>query len=214
MDTQAHTLQPESLGHSLDPVTAEAVARLQQFRCNLYVLFLHRADALMELLDALASNTHARSVVELSLNPLFRRGYSSVFDGIAHFFAASRPEKEAQERREHERAILRLIAPFIPAPRQRKFWLFGTDVTYLSRRFARTLADRTFVHQPNAIKGNKPVTIGHDYSVLSYLPEKATAQSPPWIVPLLDRPTDCTPGVQHRNSRSSRRTTDRRADDR
>jgi len=42
MDTQAHTLQPESLGHSLDPVTAEAVARLQQFRRNLYVLFPHR----------------------------------------------------------------------------------------------------------------------------------------------------------------------------
>ena len=81
---------------------------------------------------------------------------------------------------------------FIPAPRQRKFWLLGTAVTYLSRRFARTLADRTFVHQPNAIKGNKPITIGHDYSVLSYLPEKAAAQSPPWIVPLIVRRVSST----------------------
>lgn len=187
MDTQANALQSDPLGQSLDPIIAETVARLQQFRQNLYNFFPHRADAVMELIDALASNTSARSVVELSLSPLFRREYSSVYDAIEHFFVPSQPEKAAQERREHEQALLGLIVPFLPPPQQRRFWLFGTDVTYLPRRFAHTLADRTFVHQPNPIRGNKPVTIGHDYSILSLLPEKGSPQSPPWVVPLIVR---------------------------
>lgn len=187
MDTQANALQSDPLGQSLDPIIAETVARLQQFRQNLYNFFPHRADAVMELIDALASNTSARSVVELSLSPLFRREYSSVYDAIEHFFVPSQPEKAAQERREHEQALLGLIVPFLPPPQQRRFWLFGADVTYLPRRFAHTLADRTFVHQPNPIRGNKPVTIGHDYSILSLLPEKGSPQSPPWVVPLIVR---------------------------
>jgi hypothetical protein len=187
MDTQAATLQLESVEQSHEYIIAEAVAALQQFRQNLYNFFPHRADALMELVDALASNTRARSVVELSLSPLFRREYSSVYDAIEHFFVPAQPEQAAQEQRKHEQALLRLIAPFLPAPQQRRFWLFGTDVTYLSRRFAYTLADRTFVHQPNTIKGNKPVTIGHDYSILSLLPEKERPASPPWVVPLIVR---------------------------
>ena len=187
MDTRADALQSESLGRGLDQIVAEAIARLRQFRQNLYDFFPHRADAVMELIDALASNTRARSVVELSLSPLFRREYSSVYDAIKHFFVPSQPGKAARERREHERALLRLIVPFLPSPQQRRFWLLGTDVTYLPRRFARTLADRTFVHQPNVIRGNKPVTIGHDYSVLSFLPEREGPQSPPWVVPLIVR---------------------------
>jgi hypothetical protein len=39
------------------------------------------------------------------------------------------------------------------------------------------------VYQPNSIKGNKPITIGHQYSVLALLPEKADFH-PPWVVPL------------------------------
>ena len=70
--------------------------------------------------------------------------------------------------------------------------MFGTDVTYLPRQFARTLADRTFVHCPNAITGNKPITIGHDYSILSCLPEKASSGSPPWVVPLIVRRVQST----------------------
>jgi len=170
-----------------DQIVAEAIAIMQAFRENLYKFFSHRADASMELIDALASNLNARSVAELSLSPLFHREYSSVYDAIEHFFAPSTPEKTTQEQREHEQGLLRLIAPFLPKPEQRRYWLFGTDVTYLSRQFGHTVADRTMVHCPNAIKGNKPVTIGHDYSVLSFLPEKDGSAVPPWVAPLIVR---------------------------
>ncbi|HPD41733.1 MAG TPA: DDE endonuclease, partial [Anaerolineae bacterium] len=65
-----------------------AISKLQRFREELLQLFEARADALVDLLDALASSPHARSVVELSLSPLFRRQYSSISDAIAQLFHA------------------------------------------------------------------------------------------------------------------------------
>lgn len=187
MGTYKSTFQDDRNGQGIDQIVTEAIATIQQFRQDLYNFFPYRADALVELIDALSSNINAHSVAELSLSPLFRREYGSVYDAIEHFFMPSTPEKAVEEQRSHEQGLLRLIASFLPAPQQRKYWLFGTDVTYLPRKFARTLADRTFVHCPNTIAGNKPVTIGHDYSILSFLPEKASSGSPPWVVPLIMR---------------------------
>jgi len=46
------------------------VPLLTQFRETLYQNLDNRADAILELLDALSSNRDARSVVELSLDAL------------------------------------------------------------------------------------------------------------------------------------------------
>jgi DDE superfamily endonuclease len=156
---------------------------LEQFRNDVYSLFSQRADALMDLLDALSSNTTARSVVELSDNPLFRRQYSSVHDGIEHLYVPSSEDSRLQGRQEMEQALIRLLVPYLPGP-QRPFRLLGTDVTSASRPFARTLSDRTFVYQPNPVKGVTPITIGHQYSVVALLPEKGSPAEPPWVIPL------------------------------
>jgi len=166
--------------------TQAEILQLEQFRRQVYHSFDRRADATMDLLDALSSNTGARSVVELSLNPHFRREYSSVFDAIDNFFQASSPEQAPAERRHKERGLMRIIAHRLPQPRARSFWLFGTDATSIPRRFAHTVPDRGFVYQPNSIGGNKPITIGHQSSTLAFLPEKGDAD-PAWIVPLLVR---------------------------
>ena len=166
----------------------ENISQLEQFRQALYDAFGLRRDALMELVDALSSTPSVRSVVELSLSPLFRRGYSSVHDAIAHFLQPSEPEKTDEEWRAWEKKWVQLIAPYLPEPRRRKFWLFGTDVVPIPRPFARTLPDCTYVYQPNTVvRGNKPVTIGHQYSHLVFFPEKAYADDPPWAVPLVVR---------------------------
>lgn len=164
--------------------TQETISQLQLFREELYQLLTARPDALLDLLDALSSSPNARSVVELSLSPLFRREYSSVSDAIDNFFQASSPEKAGEERRAWEKELARLIGRFLPAPQQRKFWLFGTDVVPIPRRFAPTLEDRGFIYQPNPVAGNKPVTIGHHYSAVGFLPEKKQPDDPPWVVPL------------------------------
>ena len=162
------------------------LTQLEQFRNELYTWFPHRADALMDLLDSLSSNTTARSVVELSLNPCFRRQYGSLHDSIEQVFSLSQGQTCLPERpimKENE-ALLRLLVSFLPAP-QRTFRLLGIDVTSASRPFAKTLEDRTFVYQPNPVNGVKPITIGHQSSVLAVLPDKAHPDEPPWLLPLL-----------------------------
>lgn len=154
--------------------------QLEQFREQVYQGFPGQADALLDLLDALSSQTGARSVAELSLEPVFRRGYSSLYKAMDGVFADGQVE---DERRASERIWLRCIAGHIPSPECEPYWLLGTDTTSAPRPFARTLEDRGYVYQPNTLRGNKPVTIGHRYSALAHLPEKA-AGDPSWVVPL------------------------------
>ena len=126
----------------------------------------------MELVDAICSNPHARSVVEYSLTPCFRRSYSTIFKAI-------------NEMELDDLTPAHLLAPYLSLPRQRPFWLLGTDVTSQPRQFAHTLADRGMVYQPNTMRGNTPITIGHQYSTSSLLPEAEKGMSPSWVVPLM-----------------------------
>ncbi len=164
----------------------KARTQLKQYRQALYNSFGQAADATFELLDALASQTTARSVAELSLEPVFRREYSSLYGAIAAFFETAEADEEAPTRRQQEVEQVHLLAPYVPAPVQRPFWLFATDATSTRRQYAYTLQDRGYVYWPNPVAGNKPVTIGHSYSVLVNLPEKE-AGDPPWVMPLLTR---------------------------
>jgi hypothetical protein len=159
-----------------------ALEQLKQFRQQLYSSLAYRGDTIMDLLDALSSNTTAKSAVELSLNPLFRRGYGSVYGGIQQFSVGV--ESVADERRAQEQQLMQLICSYLPTPQQQKYWLLGVDVTPAPRCFADTLEDRGYIYQSNTIASNKPVTIGHQYSALVLFPEKLQASSPPWVVPL------------------------------
>lgn len=127
----------------------------------------------MDLVDALSSNLTAKSVVELSLNPCFRRDYSSLFAAIDEY----QPDQASKN-------LAQLAAAYLPPPTQRTFWLLGTDVTSQPRPFASRLDDRGYVYQPNLIQSNKPVTVGHQYSEVAYLPERAAQLAKTWVVPL------------------------------
>ena len=125
----------------------------------------------MDLVDALSSNTNAKTVVELSLNPHFRRHYSALNKAIAVSLLTNQQ-------------LARLASQSIGELRQRKFYLLGTDVTSNPRPHAQTLPDRGFVYQPNTIKGNKPIAIGHQYSLWAFLPEPDQSKSGHWVAPL------------------------------
>jgi hypothetical protein len=152
----------------------KCTSEMAQFREELYQNFNNRADTLMELVDAICSNPNARSVVEYSLTPCFRRSYSTIFKAIA-------------EMTWDENTIARLLATCMPQPQARPFRLLGVDVTSQPRPFAQTLADRGLVYQPNTVKGNKPITIGHQYSTVAVLPEAEAGVSSSWVIPLLTR---------------------------
>ena len=76
--------------------TADFINPLVQFREQLYRSFSQRADSLMDLLDALCANNGANSVVELSLDPLFRRAYGALYAAIDSL-SESRDEETSPE---------------------------------------------------------------------------------------------------------------------
>lgn len=161
---------------------------LQSFREQLYEKFEHRADSTMDLLDALCSNNHVPSVVQLSLNPLFRAGYSTLFKAIGESLAAEIQEEEITVdnipvQKGQQFQCVDLISQVVPQPQQRHFFLMGQDCTSIGRPFANSLEDRGMVDQPTQIKGNKPITIGHSYSLLAVLPER-NHEDAPWTIPL------------------------------
>jgi hypothetical protein len=76
-----------------------------------------------------------------------------------------------------------LISQVVPQPKQQRFFLMGQDCTSIGRPLAKSLEDRGMVHQPTQIKSNKPITIGHSYSLLAILPERNNEDAP-WTIPL------------------------------
>ena len=145
----------------------------------------------MDLVDTIAANTTARSPVELCLSPLFEREYSALYKGIQELsrrseidsIEASNEASKSEEAQIQARTLA--IAKLIPIPKQKQFYLWGIDVTPLPRAYAKTLEDRSIIYQPNTIKGNKPINVGHSYSVLTALPEKEETGQIPWAIPLI-----------------------------
>ena len=67
-----------------DRVVGEA-AGLHAFRCELYACFGAWADALFEIVDALAGAARPiRSIAELMLEPVVRRGWGSLYQALEH----------------------------------------------------------------------------------------------------------------------------------
>jgi hypothetical protein len=164
----------------------QSLQQFKQFRDKLYQSFDYRQDTVMDLVDAIAANTTARSPVELSLSSLFRRGYSALYKGIQEMSLRSQSnstETETSQKPPIE-ARTEAIAELIPTPKQKQFYLWAIDVTPLPRPYAKTLLERRIIYQPNTIKGNKPINIGHSYSVLTSLPEREETGDMSWAIPL------------------------------
>ena len=121
----------------------DSVTRFQEYRERLYGLLKYRADATFNLLDSLSGRQSAQSVVELSLEAPFERRHSSLYDAIdnfAHGVSSSERLKKGLER-------IRILAPMLPTPKRRPFWVIAVDATPAPRAFSRTLADRSIVYR-------------------------------------------------------------------
>ena len=156
------------------------VKQVKKFREAIYQFFPSRKDAAMELVDSISSNTQADSVAELSLNPLHRRTYCSDTRVISEYYGGM----SEKERIVQENKLTEVLSTCCPKLDKRAYHLFAVDCTPQPRLFSKRLADRSPVHAPNAVLGNKPITIGHQYSVCVYLPEKNSMPSRPWVIPL------------------------------
>lgn len=160
------------------------LSKVQNFRTRLFRLFKFRADATMDLIDAIAGSNH-ESVVKSSLSPLFRRRYSSITDATDNMFRRKAEENlSGQELYEEHGKISNLLSEQCPPPRERGFTLLATDCTAKPRIYSSKVTDRTIVHAPNHIPGQKPITVGHEYSLVVYLPEDEGDRNAHWACPL------------------------------
>ncbi len=138
--------------------------KLKQFRQSAYTLLGKGKDAVCDLIDAVLTSPRVNSFVELSLSPVFRRAWSSLYAGLRN----SRPQR---------RKLMKLYIEQIPTePRP----LLAGDHTAWPRPEARTLRDRTVEHQPTQIAGNKPIAVGHGFSTIAWIPEAQGS----WALPL------------------------------
>ena len=148
--------------------------QIEEFRDKLYLMFPKRKDAIMNLLDALSC--HGReydSVVQLSNSQYFERQYSSITDAIADGL----PDAYWDE-------IRKLIFQYNYDDAKDKPYRFIVDCTANPRPYSKKLDDRHITHYPNPAPGNKPICVGHQYSVLTLLPNEESSRSKNWLVPV------------------------------
>ena len=120
---------------------------------------------------ALSSDQQAKSVVELSLSPLFHYQFSSIFK------VTTGVEKKKKGSSSAKQQILDLCLKY--APKKKRICL-QTDVTPIEKKYSSTLEGRQYVNIPNTvIKGNKPVTMGYPLSSIHLSCEQK------WSLPLV-----------------------------
>ena len=150
------------------PISATAVAQfteLQAFRQATYACLGNGRAALFDLADAVLATPAVNSFAELACAPVFRRRWASLYEAL-------------QDGRPDRAALLRLYVQQLPTGGR---LLLAGDHTAWPRLAAPTLRDRKIVHAPTKIAGNRPITIGYDFSTVSWVPEFGGSWAPPLV---------------------------------
>jgi hypothetical protein len=135
---------------------------LADFRRKVYACFERAGDTLMNLVDALLTETPARSLAELSLSPFFERRWPSLYEAL-------------QDAKIDRNALQKLFAEYAPLPKERQRRVLGGDASSILRIESKTAQDRTYVHASNLPTGTKPVRPGWQFSELAILPAERSS---------------------------------------
>jgi hypothetical protein len=141
-----------------------SLRRLSTFRAELYGCFERRADALFELVDALLASDAPSSLPHLSLVPLHRRGWGSVYAAVA-------------EGRLETEAVRALVAAHPLAGGQP---IYAVDVSVWPRCDAEASPDRGFYYHPSRHSAGQPIVAGWAYPWLAQL----SFERDSWTAPL------------------------------
>ncbi len=77
-----------------------------------------------------------------------------------------------------------LLIEQCPQPIKKPFELMAVDCSSNPRIYSKKLEDRGVVHSPTKVPGQIPITVGHQYSSVVFLPERSDPSEPHWVVPL------------------------------
>lgn len=136
--------------------------KLQAFRQTIYDGFGTARDAVFDLMDAVLTSAGVSSFVSLSLSPVFRRQWSSIYAAV-------------QDSRPPRAKLMKQYVQWVCTSEQP---LLAGDHTGWFRRDAVTLRDRGWEH--DAERGRPPVSVGQGYSTLAWIPETDGS----WALPL------------------------------
>ena len=142
-----------------------SLENLQRFRKSAYRILGNGKDALFDLMDAVLTSRSVSSFVELSLSPVFRREWPSLYSGLQ---SGAPPAQE-------------LMKHYMSQMPEAALTILVGDHTAWSRPHAVTLQERTYEHQPQPGIGSQPVTVGQGYSTIAWVPEAEGS----WALPLL-----------------------------
>lgn len=138
---------------------------LRAFRSDWYGCLTRWADALFELADALlCAEGVVTSPPVLSLDPMFRRGWGSVYAALARGWV-------------DEQAVRQVLVAHRPAT-----WpqVFAVDTSCWVRCDAKTSPDRGFYYHPARHSAGQPIVAGWSYSWIAQLGWEHSS----WTAPL------------------------------
>lgn len=139
--------------------------KLRAFRHKIYTLIGNGRDALFDLMDAVLVSRSVYSFAELSLSPVFRRQWSSLYESLQD----SNPPRQ------------QLMEVYLEQMPQDELVVIAGDHTAWSRLQAETLRERTYEHQATPMSAAKSVTLGQGYSTIAWIPQTQGS----WALPLL-----------------------------
>jgi DDE superfamily endonuclease len=126
------------------PMPPSPLARLGGFRAELHTCFTRRADALFELGDALLCAQGFSALPHLSLEPVCRRGWGSVYAALA----------SGRVQRERLRDLLVSSLPDADP------LVFAVDVTTWPRCDAECSPERGYYYHPSRHSAGQPIIAG------------------------------------------------------
>jgi len=138
--------------------------KLKTFRQEVYNRLGAARDATFELTDAVLLTRNAYSLADLSLSPVFRRKWPSIYEALQD----SRPQRNK---------LMKLYIEQMPSSGRP---LLAVDHTCWPRPEAVTLQERTIEHYCTVVPGNRPIALGQGYSTIAWIPEGSGS----WALPL------------------------------
>src|SRR5215208_2631171 len=147
--------------------SAQPLDGLRAFRNSLYRCFDRRADALFELTDALLTAGTVPSPVHLSLAPVHRRGWGSLYAAL------SRGQVD-------EGSLRELLARRASVGDGDRSSVYAVDVSVWSRCDAEASPGRGYYYHPSRHSAGQPIVAGWAYQLVAGL----SFERDSWVAPL------------------------------
>jgi len=133
--------------------TSDALTSLRGFRTAVYACFGQRADALFDLTDALLATGPIQSPAYLSLHPVHRRGWGSLYAALAQGHLDS----------ERLRTLLARYPLVDGQP------IYAVDTSVWARCDAETSPERGYYYHPSRHSAGQPIVAGWSYQWINQL---------------------------------------------